>query len=67
MSLADETIVAMLSDHGESLGSRRMVEKGPSMYEKSRGLPLSCAGCVRNGGVSPRFLAVAHRITFVYI
>ena len=38
--LADDTIVVVLSDHGESLGAHRMIEKGPSMYEESLGIPF---------------------------
>ena len=32
--------MVVLSDHGESLGAHRMIEKGPSMYEESLGIPF---------------------------
>ena len=38
--LAADTIVVALSDHGESLGAHRMIEKGPSMYDDSIGIPF---------------------------
>ncbi len=38
--MADDTIVVVLSDHGESLGGHRLIEKGPSMYEESLGIPF---------------------------
>jgi arylsulfatase A-like enzyme len=38
--LADDTIVVLLSDHGENMGAHRMIEKGPSMYEESIGIPF---------------------------
>lgn len=35
MTLPYATIVATQSDHGESSSVRQMIEKSPSMYEKS--------------------------------
>ncbi len=38
--LADNTVVVLLSDHGEMMGAHRLVAKGPSMYEESVGVPF---------------------------
>ena len=38
--LADDTIVVLLSDHGEMMGAHRMLAKGPALYEESMGIPL---------------------------
>ena len=38
--LNGDTIVVALSDHGENLGAHRMIEKGPSIYEESIGIPF---------------------------
>jgi arylsulfatase A-like enzyme len=38
--LSEDTVVIFTSDHGENMGSHRMVAKGPSMYEESLGVPF---------------------------
>ncbi|MDE2767272.1 MAG: sulfatase-like hydrolase/transferase [Chloroflexota bacterium] len=38
--LRDDTIVILLSDHGEMMGAHRMMAKGPALYEESIGIPF---------------------------
>ena len=38
--LADDTIVVLLSDHGENMGAHLMIEKDHSMYEELIGIPF---------------------------
>ena len=52
LGLADDTLVAFTTDHGDMAGSHRQFNKGPLMYEETYHIPAAIRGPGVAGGTS---------------
>ncbi|MBN1249956.1 MAG: sulfatase-like hydrolase/transferase [Anaerolineae bacterium] len=56
--LADNTVVIFSTDHGDTMGAHRLIEKGPFTYEQCYRLPMVVAhpDCEAPGSVNDEFV-----------
>jgi arylsulfatase A-like enzyme len=58
LGLAENTLVAFSTDHGDNMGAHRLIEKGPFAYEQCYRLPLIAAhpDCEAPGSICDEFV-----------
>jgi arylsulfatase A-like enzyme len=58
LGLADNTVIAFTTDHGDMMGAHRLIEKGPFTYEQCYRLPMIVAhpDCEAPGSVCDEFV-----------